>query len=419
MPAQGSRLPLKFSAYRGSTTKMLFSYQYIDSKGHKKKGSLDVPSIVEAKEKLRSQGLIVLSLVEVTGQRRLIFKKKETTLHPEILITFTTQLSQLLTAGMPLYESLVTLEEQYAQEKFQPLLTTLCDQIKGGSSLSEAMGRFPKVFNLLYCSMVAAGESVGTLNSALEKLALLLAKQRKLKKQMVTALIYPALLFSFSLVVLFLLMTFVIPSLEVLFEDRPVNRFTRIVMTFSHFLTTQWMIYLPVILASLGIVCYFFSSSRGKIWSEKQLLRFPLINTLIIQTAIARFSRSMSSLLQGGVSIVPSLQISSRVMNHRILEEIIRNAETKIIQGSLLSMELKKSPLIPSLVPRMLAIGEEGGNTALMLQKIADFYEEEVEKLVARLTALAQPIILITMGGVVGLIMMAVLLPLTDINAFL
>lgn len=399
---------------------VLFHYKYIDPKGRKKSGMLDAESRSDAKEKLRSQKIIVLELEErINGNKNGFLSRPKERLVGAHLITFTTQLSQLLIAGMPLYESLLSLEEQYRNEHFHSVILSLGDQIKKGTPLSQAMGHFPDSFNSLYCSMVAAGESVGALDTTLEKLATLLAKQSKLKKQLTTALIYPMLLVSFSFVVCFLLLTFVVPSLEALFEDRPVNGFTKLVMGFSHFLTHQWGIYLPLLILFVGGVCYLFSSKKGKYQLQRCLLKLPILKTLTTQAAIARFSRAMGTLLQGGVSILQALQISRKVMGNPFLEEVIARAEEKIVEGSLLSQELKKSALIPLLVPRMLAIGEEGGSAPLMFQKIADLYEEEVEKTLNRVTALAQPVVLVVMGALVGLIMLAVLLPLTDINAFL
>ena len=397
----------------------LFHYRYIDSNGKKKSAIIDAEGLLDAKEKLRSKNVLVVSLSETKNKKTGLFDRSKERLKNDQLITFTTQLAGLLTAGMPLYESLLSLEEQYRNESFHPIILSLCEQIKKGSPLSEALKKFPESFGHLYCAMITAGESVGALDTSLEKLVKLLSKQRKLKKQLITALIYPLVLFSFSCLVCTLLLTFVIPSLQTLFEDRDVNRFTKVVMGFSNFLTHRKLIYLPVLGSLIFGGIYTFSSKQGKLWIQRQLLRLPVLKTLIIQTAMARFSRTMGTLLQGGVTIIQALQISRKVMRNPFLEDVIEQAELKIVEGSLLSKELKKSTLIPTLVPRMLAIGEEGGTAPIMLHKIADLYEEEVEKTLSRVTALAQPVILIIMGGIVGLIMLAVLLPLTDVNAFL
>jgi general secretion pathway protein F len=403
-----------------SMISMLFQYRYIDLKGKKKGGVIEAEGIADAKEKLRSQKILVTSLEQKAAKTlNQLWLKKDVKIKEQHLITFTTQLAALLIAGMPLYESLVCLEEQYRIEAFHPIILSLCDQIKKGASLSAAMSRFPTTFNKLYCALIAAGESVGALHTTLEKLAALLLKQCKLKKQLTTAMIYPALLFGFSLLVCTLLLTFVIPSLETLFEDRPVNRFTSFVIGVSWFMTHGWPFYLPCLFFLIGGLGYLFYSPRAKRWIQGILLRLPLLKSLLIQSAMARFSRTMGTLLQGGVPIVQALQISRKTVHNLLLEEVIEGAEHKIIEGSFLSEELKKSPLMPALVPRMLAIGEEGGSVPQMFEKIADLYEEEVEKNLTRVTALAQPVILVIMGAVVGLIMLAVLLPLTDINAFL
>lgn len=399
----------------------IFTYNFIDSKGKKRKASLDAEGIAEAKEKLRAQGVLVISVEEAPqAENNKLFRRIKTPkLSPDQLITFSTQLASLLTAGMPLYESLVSLEEQYRNESFHPLLLSLAAQIQKGNSLSSALKQFSSSFSPLYCAMVAAGESVGALDASLEKLAELLSKQRKLKKQLITALLYPLVLFSFSLLVCTLLLTFVIPSLETLFEERSVNRFTEVVMGVSHFLLYKKIYYIPLLACFAGGVVSLFTSKRGELWRQKNILSLPLIKNLVIQTAMARFCRTMGGLLSGGVEIIQALQISKKVMRNPFLEAVVEKAESAIIEGSQLSKELKKSPLVPPLVPRMLSIAEEGGNTAAMFQKIADLYEEDIEKTLSRITALAQPVILILMGGIVGLIMLAVLLPLTDANAFL
>lgn len=390
---------------------MQFVYHYIDLLGRKKKGLIEAQTLDEAKERLRSQNLLITSLEALNGKKR-----GHTHLKKTALITFTTQLASLLQAGMPLYESLLSLEEQVRGEGYHATLLTLSEKIKAGASLSEAMSAFPKSFDRLYCSLVAAGEAVGRLGPTLEKLAIHLSRQQKIKKQLLTALIYPAVLCGFSVVVIFALLTFVIPSLEVLFEDRPMNGFTRIVIGMSHLITRLWWLYLPLIGGGVTALYYWLKTEQRL---DKLLLKVPVVKTVITQSVIARFTRTLGTLLEGGVSLIEALRSARGVMRHPLFEKVIERAEQKIVEGSLLSLELKKSLLIPTLVYRMLAIGEEGGNTPDMLNKIATLYEEELEKTLTRLTTLAQPVILLIMGAIVGGIMLAVLLPLTDVSAFL
>ncbi|MFN0065009.1 MAG: type II secretion system F family protein, partial [Chlamydiales bacterium] len=395
-----------------------YQYRFIDSQGKKRSGQLAALSLREAKEKLHAQGVFVLSLKKRRSSLS-FFRKKEAGLSREQLNIFTTQLAHLLSAGVPLYESLLSLEEQYNNERFHTIISSLCEQIKAGSSLSRAMRSFPASFDRLYTSMVAAGESVGLLDKTLEKLASFLQKQNRLRKQILTAMIYPLILLTFSFALIAVLLTFVVPSLEALFADQYVNRFTRFVFGISHFVTKGWMYYIPIVSGLIISLFFGFRSDKWKRSFRLQLLKTPIVRDCIVQTSLARFARTMGTLLEGGVTIIQALQISRHVMKQPILEEVVIQAEKQIIEGSLLSRELAKSPWIPPLVPRMLAIGEEGGNTSLMLTKIAELYEEEVEKTTTRLTALAQPVILLMLGGVVGFIMMAILLPLTDVSGFM
>lgn len=390
----------------------IYQYNAIDAAGKKRSGLIEAHTEREAKDKLRDQGSMVVKIHEKSG----VSSKQN--MRGETLMTFTLQLSQLVNAGVPLYESLVAIEEQYRNEPYHRVILSLCEQIKAGSSLSEAMSSFPDSFDKLYRSMIMAGESVGALGSVLEKLSQLLAKQNKLKKQLVTAMIYPAILSSFSLLIIFLLLGFVVPSIEGIFEDRPLNGFTQFVLNVSHFFRDYWWAYLPLFVIIATYLIIKLRSPAGKLWMERNFLKVPLIKTLIIQTAMARFCRTMSTLQQGGLPMIDSLRISRDVMHNVVLEEDIKKAESKIIEGSSLSVELNRSHRIPSMVSRMLAVAEDSGSTVPMLNKIAEMYEEELEKTLDRVLALAQPVILIVMGAVIGTVLLAILLPLTDISTF-
>lgn len=390
----------------------LYQYNALDNQRRKRTGLIEAQGEKEAKEKLRDQGLMVINLgVKTSASSR-------ENLRGENLVTFTIQLSQLINAGLPLYQSLNALEEQYRTEPFHRVLLSLCEQIRAGNTLSQAMAGFPGSFDHLYCAMISAGESAGALNIVLQRLSLLLQKQMKLRSQIISALIYPAVLGSFCLLIVMLLLGFVIPSVEGMFEGRTLNGFTQAVLNVSHFLRGYWWIYLPII---GGIVVFFIYKSRtvsGKIWMQRNFLKLPLVRTIMIKAAVARFCRTMGTLQQGGLPIIDSLQISREVIRNVVLEEEIKKAEGKIIEGSSLSAELGRSKWMPLMVSRMLAVGEESGTIMIMLNQIADMYENDLEKTIERFLALLQPGILILMGSIIVTIMLAVLLPLMDISAF-
>ena len=389
----------------------LYCYDAIDAKGKNKSGSFEAASEKEVRERLREQKLLATS---VRAKKK---KRSQTLLKGQNLLNVTIQLAQLLTAGLPLYESLVALEAQYREEEWNSVLRDLAERVKAGDALSSAMARHPRSFDTLYTAMIAAGETTGSLGAIFERLAKLLDRQLKLKKQIVTAMIYPALLGGFAFLVLILLLTFVVPSMEELFEGRSLNGFTGAVLAVSHLLQRYWP---ALILAGAGagaVASWHLKTDRGRLQAHRLWMRLPLLRAALVRTAIARFTRTMGTLQEGGVPMVEALHIARRVMRNPSLEKVVDDAETKMIEGSSLSAELGKSPLIPPLVTRMLSVGEETGGIASMFHKIADLYEEEVEKTLTRLTALAQPVILLVMGGIVGIVMLAVLLPLTDITS--
>jgi general secretion pathway protein F len=390
----------------------LYNYEAIDASGKKKSGLIDAQSEKDAKEKLRTQGVMVKKLTLRTS----ISKKQN--LKGDVLLAFTLQLSQLLNAGIPLYESLQALEEQYRGDACHRVILSLCEQIKAGQSLSQAMGNFPDSFDKLYRAMVAAGESVGALDVVLDKLSQFLQKQNKLKKQIITAMIYPAILASFSFLIILMLLGFVVPSIEGIFADRQLNGFTEFVLGVSRSFRSYWWIILPALVGLAAYLVYFVRSPGGKLWMQRHFLKVPLLKTLIIQTCVARFCRTMATMQQGGLPIIDSLRISREVMHNIVLEDEVRKAEGKIIEGSSLSAELMQSRYIPGLVSRMLAVGEESGNAVIMMNKVADMYESEIEKSLDRLMALAQPLILIVMGTIIGVVLLAILLPLTDVSSF-
>lgn len=390
----------------------LYQYQALDPTGKKRSGFIEAIDEAEAKSKLREQGLMVSQLAPKAS----VAPKQN--LRGEVLQTFTVQLSQLVNAGIPLYQSLSAIEEQYRGESYHRIILSLCDQLKAGKSLSEALSNYPKSFDKLYCSMITAGESAGALNIVLEKLSLLLTKQNKLRKQIMTAMIYPGVLACFSLLIIALLLGFVVPAIEGIFAGRELNGFTAAVLGFSHIVKDYWMFYVPVLAATLYFTITKLRSPAGKLWLQKTLIKLPIAKTLIVQSSVARFCRTMGTLQLGGLTMIESLRLAREVVGNVVIEKEIQEAENKIIEGSSLSHELMQSPTIPKMVSRMLAVGEDSGSTVVMLNKIADVYEEDIEKTLDRLMALSQPVILIFMGSIIALVLLAILLPMTDMSSF-
>lgn len=387
----------------------LYDYTAFDKEGKKIKGRVEAGSDRQARERLREQGVILSSIAEAKPTRK-------DALIGENLVTFTRLLAQLVESGVPLYESLLALEEQFRRERFHACLTSICDQIQSGSTLSKAMKEHPMSFDQLYVSMVAAGESSGALAKVLHRLANHLEKQQKLKSQLVTAMIYPMILATFSIVVIALLLLFVVPSIETVFEGRQLNGFSQFVINISHLARGHgwWVLPMFGILISYG-VWWFFTEKGQSLW-HRYSLQVPLVKGIILQSAMARFCRTLSTLLEGGVPLVEGLEISRGVMGNRVLQDEIAAAEKAVIEGSSFSKELQKSAFIPPMVSRMAQIGEETASANVMFAKIADVYEGQLDKTLSRIMALAQPVILMIMGMIIGSILLAILLPLTDVS---
>jgi len=390
----------------------LYQYQAIEKKGKKRSGFVEASDENDAKAKLREQGLMISSL-----STKLSVSSKQN-LKGDALVAFTVQLAQLVNAGIPLYQSLSAIEEQYRGESYHRIILSLCDQLKAGRALSEALSSYPGSFDRLYCSMITAGESAGALDIVLDKLSILLTKKNKIRKQLMTAMIYPAVLGGFSLLIIGLLIGFVVPSIEGIFAGRKLNGFTEAVLGISFVIRNYWWVYVPIVGALVTFLVYRLRSPQGKLWLQKTLIRLPITKTFIIQSSIARFCRTMGTLQLGGLTMIESLRLSREVIGNVLLENEILSAENKIIEGSSLSSELMHSHYFPRMVSRMLSVGEESGTTITMLNKIADVYEEDIEKTLDRMMALAQPAILIFMGAVIGAILLAILLPMTDMSSF-
>ncbi|MBA3239533.1 MAG: type II secretion system F family protein [Parachlamydiaceae bacterium] len=390
----------------------LYQYQALDGFGKKRTGFIEATDEAEAKGKLREQGLMVSSM---TAKAEVAPKQNLT---GDVLQTFTVQLAQLVNAGVPLYQSLSAIEEQYRGEPYHRIILSLCDQLKAGKSLSEALSGYPKSFDRLYCSMITAGESAGALNIVLEKLSILLTKQNKLRTQITTALIYPGALAGFSLLIIGVLIGFVLPSIEGIFAGRELNGFTSAVLSFSHFVKDYWWLYLPIIISLLFFTIRYLKSAVGKIWLQRILIKLPVAKTVVIQSAVARFCRTMGTLQIGGLTMIESLRLAREVVGNVVIEEEIQNAENRIVEGSSLSAELMHSKVIPKMVSRMLSVGEDAGTTVVMLNKIADVYEDDIEKTLERLMALVQPVILIFLGSFIAIVLLAILLPMTDMSSF-
>lgn len=391
----------------------LFRYEVLGERGRKKKGGIiDAQDLQEAKLKLIRRNIAVVNIAFLSS------KKTKVRLQKKEVLNLTREVARLLHAGLPLFEALSALEEKYRNQKIHPLLLDLCDRIRSGEAFSQALSRHPS-FDLLYTAMIANAEKMGRLAVSLDELAQLLTRQLQVRKQILAALLYPALLTIFGGVVLASLLFFVVPSLQELFEGRQLHPFTRIVFTCSAWACKGKAVLgiFSAVIAIGGVLALMLPSWRQKIFSK--MVQLPLLKPLFAKVALIRFFRASHSLLEGGLPLIVSFSQARSVMRHPFLESFISQTEKEVAQGEALSACFAKHPLIPPLVPRMLAIAEQGGRLSFTFQQIAQIYEDELETTLSHFATMAQPLLLLFLGVFVGFVLLSVLLPLTDVSSFI
>ncbi len=390
---------------------MIYQYKAFTREGKATKGTIEAINAKEAKDKLRELHLIVSSLEpQKKGSKKLHLSKDN-------LLIFTSQLAQLLSAQIPLYESLVALEEQARQEPYHPIILGLMERIRRGSSLSQAMTDFPESFSPLYRALISAGEAVGNLELALTRLNSFLVHDNAIRKQLTSALIYPALLTGLLVVAVTVLVGFVIPALEQLFDEKNIPQFTKIVFSTAKFLR-EWGILLVALLALLATYgIYRMRTPQAKATIQKNILHVPLINRYVIRSSLSRFARTLGTLLEGGLPLTVSLTYAKEALGNARLDEIMQRVEQRIIEGIPFSTELSRHKEVPPLFSRMVLIGEESGKLPNMLNQLATLYEEETERTLNRVVSLAQPVMLLLMGCLIGGVLLSILMPLSSFGS--
>ncbi|HLB53109.1 MAG TPA: type II secretion system F family protein [Chlamydiales bacterium] len=390
----------------------LFRYQALSETGKKVQATIDAVNLQEAKQKLLRLKVIAIRLEEVSSQdvAKALTKGE--------LLALTREIARLLQAGLPLYETLAALEEKYRGMKPHAMLLDLSSKVKTGRSLSHLLKEHSQTFDLLYISMVANAEKTGRLTESFEELAQLITRQLQVRKAIVGALLYPALLSCFCLIVFSSLLFFVVPSLSELFEGRNLHPFTKIVFAVSAWACACKTFFLFLFLLFVAVLFTACFSKKGKEKCMQIAAHLPFFKPLLAKVALIRFTRSMATLLEGGVPLLGALTQARTSIYHVDLERLVATAEQKIAEGTHLSLCFENQPLIPPLVPRMFAIAEQSGKFSFTMQQIAQIYEEELEIALANFANFAQPILLLILGGLVGFVLLSVLLPLTDVGSF-
>jgi len=389
--------------------------------------TIDADSLRSARAKLRADGIFPTEILEgkTRGEASQLLEKLQLPALRRVadldLAMFSSQLATLISAGLPLVQALSALTEQVEREHFKAIIGRVREGVNEGSSLAEALGQFPRVFDELYCSMVRAGESSGALAPVLQRLAEYVENRMTLRNQLINAMIYPVLMLVFSCGVAGVLLVKVIPNITSMLKDmkQELPLATRIVIVISNIVTHYW---LPALIAlAIGIVVWarVVATEAGRLRWDAFMLRLPIFGRLIRYVAIARFARTLATLTAGGVPIVPALEISKTVASNVVIGRAIDDAKEAITRGSSIAATMRSSGQFPPLVTHMLSVGEASGELPAMLGKLADTYDDQVGNALARLLALLGPILLIFVAIIILTIILSTLLPLMNMTSAL
>jgi general secretion pathway protein F len=403
----------------------VFEWQGVDGKGRNVKGVRDADNARVLRTLLRKEGILATAIDEehiarTKTAREVNFKRyfqRVSTLDVGII---TRQLATLLRSGVPLVEALSALIEQVENPMLGSALTNIRDKVNEGTSFADALRAHPAIFEDLYVNMVAAGETSGTLDMVLERLAEHLDAASRLRSKVGAALAYPAFMLIFGVGVISLLMLVVVPKMTSIFDgfDATLPWYTRLLIFVSETLGNFWWLILALIIGAVVAVRRWRSTEQGRANWDKRLLKMPMIGSLVLMIAVARFSRTLGTLLSSGVPVLTALDITRNVLGNVELMRVVEDARGAIREGESIAAPLKRSGAFPPIVTHMIAIGERSGQLEQMLGHVAAAYEHQVDARLATLTSLLEPIMIVVMGVMAGSIAFSILMPLMQINDF-
>jgi len=388
-------------------------------KGRVTKGQLDAADERIARIQLKRRNIDVTKL----KQKPKDLFESVSFLQPKVtskdIVVFTRQFSTMIDAGLPLVQGLNMLTEQSQNKTFKRILSQVTRDVEGGSTLADALGKHPKVFDSLYVNLVAAGEVGGILDTILQRLAAYIEKTQKLKSQIKGALTYPAVVVAIAIIVIAVIMIFVIPVFQDMFSSfgKALPAPTQLVVNMSNFTKSNvhWII-LAIIILAFAFKRYRATAS-GRRRVDSAMLRLPIIGELIRKVAVARFTRTLGTMVKSGVPILDALEITARTAGNVIVEEVVMDARSSIAEGQTIAEPLAESIIFPGMVTQMISVGESTGALDAMLEKIADFYDDEVDATVAAMTSMLEPLLMLFLGGTIGGLVIAMYLPIFQMAA--
>jgi len=392
----------------------IYIWKGVNSFGEKRSGKLEMPNEAMAQTHLKKMRITVSVLKEAPKdifESISFFKPKIT---GKDVVIFTRQLSTMIDAGLPLVQSLEILGEQTENPSFKKVLRAIRSDVESGSTFADAMKKHPACFDNLYCNMVEAGEVGGILDTILGRLAGFMEKSMALKKKVKGAMTYPIICICISLVVMAVMLVFVVPVFQKMFADfgSALPAPTQMVVDMSEFAKGNFHFMIAALIAAVFAVKKIYATEKGRIAIDKLLLRAPIIGTLLRRVAVAKFTRTLGTMLQSGVPILDSLNVVARTAGNKVIEQAVFRVTDSISEGRAIAEPLEETGVFPGMVVQMINVGEATGALDVMLSKIADFYDEEVDQAVENLTAAIEPLMMVFLGGMIGGLVIAMYLPI-------
>lgn len=401
----------------------IFEYRGVDAGGKNVRGIVDADSPRLARSKLKRSGVFPTEVQEAltaarAERRELSIASLVRRVRIQDLAVMTRQLATLVGAGLPMLPALNSLTNQIENPNLKKVVSQIRERVKEGSSLSDALREFPRIFSNLYSNMVAAGESSGALDIVLLRLADFTENQVKLRNQVTAALIYPIVIVSLASAAVTFLMIRVVPRILELFADwgRTLPLPTVILLEITTFFQNYGWIVVVGLLGAVVSLVFYFKTEKGRFLFDRLVLRAPVFGRLTKTIATTRFSRTLGTLLVSGIPVVRAMDIVKNIVNNRVIAEAIENSQESIVEGQSIAAPLARSGVFPAMVTDMIAIGENSGQLEQMLLKVSDAYDHQIETTVSGLTSILEPFLILIVGGIVFFIVLAVLLPIFEMN---
>jgi len=392
-----------------------FTYSAVNADGFELTGQIFAPDLESAKMQLQQRGLLPRRMTQAASATERAARKWSKKVDAKALQVFSRQFATLIEAGVSIVSALLILEEQTDDKVLIPAIVNIRERVESGALLSTAFAQHPRIFGRLYVSMLEAGEASGTLDKILDRLAVQIEKETQIKRKVKGAMVYPTVVLTFASIVLAGMLIFLIPVFSGIFAQLHghLPMLTQEVVDLSNLLRGYWFIIFPIIGGSIWGVFRWKRTENGRRLWDRLRLRLPMkIGDVVLKITMARFSRTLATLVGAGVDIVKSLEITGATSGNWVIEEALREVRIRVQEGVPIATPLVDNPVFPTMVSQMIKIGEETGELEKMLEKVADFYEDEVDTAIASLTSIVEPIMMIGVGAMVGVIVISMYLPM-------